>query len=172
MNVDELEEQPIPADTRCPECGGEPLPDRVTHNLSAIGYTHDDIQNVCADCGGEWTCGVPIGEFDRPEMEDDLWCDACDDSWVLIHRVAPKSTYIVLHTKCPNPDCNDFDRIRRKPDDSGVALVGYPQITGSTEGCKPYGWVDDGEDERANEDCPEPLCIEHGTGTLGCPLED
>lgn len=137
-------EQPIPEKTRCPECGGEPLPDRVTHNLSAIGYTHDDQQHVCGDCGHEWTNGVPIGEFDRPEMADDLFCSSCGDEWMLVHRVAPKSANVVLHLKCPN--CYHFDRIRRSKDtkNGDVALVGYPQISGETAGCDPYGY--DNED--------------------------
>lgn len=133
-------EQPIPVDSKCPECGGEPLPDRVVHNLSAIGYTHDDQKHVCEDCGSEWTNGVPIGEFDRPEMAADLRCDSCEDAWMLVHRVAPKSANVVLHLKCPK--CFHFERVRRTKDakNGDVALVGYPQISGETSGCDPYGY--------------------------------
>lgn len=170
---DDLEEQPVPDESRCPKCGGEPLADEVVHNLSAIGYQHDDIQQVCEDCGHQWANGRPIGEFDRPELAADLWCDSCDDGWMLVHRVARKSTHTVLHLKCP--ECYHFDRARRTPDDSGVALVGYPQITGATDGCQPYGYQDNGQDDgQTGQDdpiCGEPLCIEHGTGTIGCPLD-
>lgn len=138
--TEEIIEQPIPDTTRCPECGGEPLSDLVTHNLSALGYAHDDQQHVCEDCGHEWTNGVPVGEFDRPDMADDLYCSSCDDEWMFVHRVAPKSANVVLHLKCPN--CYHFDRVRRSKDtkNGGVALVGYPQITGETAGCDPYGY--------------------------------
>jgi DNA-directed RNA polymerase subunit RPC12/RpoP len=164
--TDDLEEQPVRDDSTCPKCGGESLPDLVVHNLSAIGYKHDDQRHVCAECGHEWYHGVPIGEFDRPEMADDLRCSDCGDEWMLVHRVAPKSAHVVLHLKCP--ECFNFDRVERALDDANgnVALVGYPQITGSTEGCDPYGYQDDDAEE-----CPEPLCIEHGNGTLGCPLD-
>lgn len=141
MSADNLDEQPIPEASTCPECGSDPLPDRVAHNLSAIGYTHDDIKNVCEN-GHTWTNGVPIGEFDRPEMAEDLWCDSCDEQHMLVHRVAPKSKNVVLHLKCPN--CRYFTRIKRSKDmrNGQVALVGYPQICGSTEGCDSYGYED------------------------------
>lgn len=138
MSTDDLKEQPIPSDSKCPECGSDPLSDRVAHNLSAIGYTHDDIENVCEN-GHTWTNGVPIGEFDR-EMADDLWCSSCDESLMLVHRVAPKSADVVLHLKCP--ECFYFTRVRRPLDKQhgDVALVGYRPNTGDTTGCKPYGY--------------------------------
>lgn len=168
-DTDDLAEQPVPAASRCPECGGEPLPDRVVHNLSAMGYKHDDIKQVCSECGHEWLNGCPIGEFDRPEYAADLWCDSCDETWMLVHRVAPKDRWVTLHLKCPN--CYAFDKARRSPDNRGIALVGYPQITGQTEGAQPYGYRIDNDTTESEQDCPEPLCIEHGHGTLGCPLE-
>lgn len=138
-----LQEQPRRENSTCPECGGESLPDRVAHNLSAIGYTHDDIENMCEN-GHTWTNGVPIGEFDRPEMANDLFCSSCEDEWMFVHRVAPKSTNVVLHLKCPN--CFHFTRVRRSKDtkNGDVALVGYPQITGETAGCDPYGYDNEG----------------------------
>lgn len=114
---------------------------QVAHNLSAIGYTHDDQNLICEDCGHTWTCGVPIGEFDREDMAADLWCDSCDDEWAFVHRVQLTSGgTFTLHLKCPN--CKTFEKVERNPDDSGVALVGYPQITGSTDDASAYGYED------------------------------
>lgn len=143
MSVDEIEEQPERSESMCPECG-EP-PDEVQSRLSNLGYLHDDQTNECKN-GHKWTNGIPIGKFDRPDLAEDLWCDSCNDSWVLIHRVRIGPTSfpdadIVLDTKCPNDDCNTFDQIPREVDEKhSVALVGYPQITGKTEGCDPYGY--------------------------------
>lgn len=134
----DLEPQPAPDDARCPKCGGEPSD--VSHRLFAIGYLHDDQTMVCVECGHQWTCGVPIGEFDRPEMAEELECGACD-RYKLVHRVEPHDVYdgaYLLHLKCP--DCKDFHTVRREPDEKGCILVGYPQITGQTEGAEPRGY--------------------------------
>lgn len=143
--VDDLEEQPDRPDSKCPECGGDPIPDSVTHHLENLGYAHDDIGNQCEECGHLWKCGVPIGDFDMPEMAADLRCDSCDKADMLVHRVVigPSSIQgdVVLHLKCPNPDCHYFDRIGRDTDKDGRALVGYPQITGATKDARPYGYV-------------------------------
>ena len=136
----ELEEQPLSDDSKCPECGGDPK-QTVEQQLSALGYLHSDQKHVCRECGHRWFRGVPIGEFDRPEMAAELWCDSCDDSHMLVHRVvaANKRTY-TLHLKCP--ECYNFDMCEREPDDEGRALVGHPQITGNTDGADPYGYTD------------------------------
>lgn len=149
----DLEEQPVPKESRCPECGGEPREDDVLHRLSALGYLHDDIGLVCRECKTEWTCGVPIGEFDRDDLADDLWCDSCEDTVMLVHRVEinPPLTAgnIGLHLKCPNPECRYFEIVGRESDDDGRALVGYDLLAGQTEGAEPYGYpeVTDADDE-------------------------
>lgn len=181
--VDGLEEQPERPDSKCPECGGEPLPDEVLHRLSNLGYTHDDHKYQCSECGYQWSCGVPIGDFDHPEMAEDLHCDSCGKADMLVHRVVLGTTSIqgdlTIHLKCPNPDCHYFTRIGRDTDKDGRALMGYQQITGATEDARPYGYVRDESGDISppdisadeSQECDEPLCIEHGNGTLGCPLE-
>ena len=132
-----LEEQPIPEDTSCPECGDDPTDDSlVEHKLSNMGYLHDDIQLSC-DNGHTWSCGVPIGEFDGG---DSLICDSCDESWMYVHRVQLSSgdEKILLHLKCPN--CKYFEEVEREPDGDGVALVGYPPITGDTVYADSFGY--------------------------------
>lgn len=137
----ELSEQPIPSETRCPACGSEPTHDSiVTHRLSASGYRHDDLRLECGECGSRWTCGIPIGQ--EMEYGDDLYCDACRDSPMLIHRVRVLGDHnLELHLKCPN--CYYFDTLERETDESGLALMGYPSITGSFEGADPYGYTED-----------------------------
>lgn len=133
----DLDEQPLPP-TKCPECGGEPS-DEIIHRLSAMGYSHDDQHVVCVDCGHRWTCGVPIGEFDRPEMAADLECSC--GHWRLVHRAQiTDAGNVALHLKCP--ECYHFEIVSRETDADGIALVGYPQISGQTEGCDPYGYPD------------------------------
>ena len=139
----DLAEQPTPETARCPKCGGEPN-DAVTHRLSNLGYSHDDQDLTCVDCGHQWTAGVPIGEFDRDDMAADLWCESCDDEWMLVHRVEfapsgmPRAPETALHLKCPN--CYNWERVAREADGEHIALVGYPQITGTTENSTPYGY--------------------------------
>lgn len=70
----ELEEQGVP-DANCPECGGEPEYD-PRHQLSAVGYLHDDIQQTCSECGNEWVHGHPVG-INESELAEKLRCDAC-----------------------------------------------------------------------------------------------
>lgn len=135
----DLTEQPIPSETNCPNCGSSPTHESiVAHRLEATGYQHDDIRLECGDCGSRWTCGVPIGK--ELEYGDDLWCDACDDSVMFVHRVRIRSggDEVSVHMKCPN--CYYFDTVLRETDDGGVALMGYPDITGSFEGADPYGY--------------------------------
>lgn len=143
--VETLEEQPKRLDSKCPECGGEPLADEVVHRLDDLGYMHDDQKHVCEDCGHNWQCGVPIGDFDKPELAKDLHCDSCGKADMLVHRVVTGTTSIqadlTIHLKCPNPDCHHFDRIGRDTDKDGRALMGYPQITGATKDARPYGYV-------------------------------
>lgn len=143
----DLAEQPVPEETRCPDCGGEPLDEEVLHRLSTLGYAHDDLGLVCEDCGNRWTCGVPIGEFDRPAMAGELRCDSCEAHTMLIHRVErnPRGVPgdIGLHLKCPNPECRYFTIVGRESDGDGIALTGYAELAGQTEGADPYGWTDD-----------------------------
>lgn len=141
----DLEEQPVPERSRCPDCGGEPREDDVLHRLSSLGYMHDDIGLVCSECGNQWTCGVPIGDFERAEIAGEMRCDSCENSTMLVHRVDTRGLNapgdIDLHLKCPAPDCNYFTIVGRDTDDDGRALVGYDLITGSVDGAEPYGWI-------------------------------
>jgi len=145
----DLPTQPRPTDSHCPDCGEEPTDESITkRNLSELGYTHEDVHLECRACATEWTCGIPIGEFDRPELAAELRCDSCDSEWGLVHRVAPHGSWVRLHLKCPGQDCVNFWRVKRTTGPEGRALVGYPQITGQTEGCEPYGYpADEGEDD-------------------------
>ena len=60
---------------------------------------------------------------------------------MLVHRVEVLSTdRIKLHLKCPNADCHTFTMCKRDPDEHGVVLLGYPQITGDTTAASPYGY--------------------------------
>jgi rubredoxin len=165
-----LSEQRIPSNTTCPYCGAEPTGDsKVKHQLSAVGYLHDDIHLECSECDEKWACGVPIGQVDDGYNED-LYCDSCTDRYMQIHRLqvdfkgmaerlrqieeesgvasinhmerdelAEKiNPLLTIHLKCPN--CYYFKKISRTFDDRGVALMGFPEITGSREGASEYGW--------------------------------
>lgn len=155
----ELAEQPIPdVDVFCPRCGGEPqqTPDelRVQHRLSAMGYKHDDQTFTCSECEHDWTHGVPVGEYDLQDA-DDLRCHSCrhdpevdETPWYFVHRVklqrAPSAAnrgQFTLHLKCPR--CYLFASTTRETDRKGVALVGYPPITGEIkeDETPAYGWV-------------------------------
>lgn len=147
MAADTLEERPAPSETRCPECGAPPTEESTRDkNLSDLGYLHQDVRLRCSgdDCDERWVAGMPIGEFDRDDLADDLRCDACDsDRPMLVHRVRMRGVGghdIGLDLKCPNPECYRFEQVGRDLDDESVALVGYPSITGQTEGADPYGW--------------------------------
>lgn len=146
----ELTEQSVPeVPVFCPECGGEPVKTaeelRVEHRLGAMGYLHDDQVFECSDCAHEWTHGVPQGAF---EGGGDLRCHSCrhdpgleGDQFYRVHRVvSEQGDQVLLHLKCPR--CYLFSKTKREQDNGGVALVGYPDITGSTEGADPYGWQD------------------------------
>lgn len=153
--ADELTEQAVPdVPVFCPECGGQPAQDldelRVQHNLSAMGYLHDDQMLECGDCENAWTHGVPIGTYGA----DDLECDSCrhdpnldEPQYYRVHRVVPSrqatpgsAGRITLHLKCPR--CYLFKKVERQMDNRGVALVGFPEITGSMDGADPYGWAE------------------------------
>ena len=145
MAAGELEEQPAPAESRCPDCGAPPTEaSRREKTLSDLGYLHQDVRFTCSnmECGREWSCGQPIGEFDRPVLAADLECDSCGDR-MLVHRVRMRGVAgadITLDLKCQNPRCHYFAQAGRDLDENGVALVGHPAITGQTEGADPYGW--------------------------------
>lgn len=131
-----MDEQPAP-ETRCPECGAAPAPD-PEHRLAALGYLHDDVVFECsaADCDTEWTHGVPVGDYDGP-LADDVACAVCESSG-LVHRVEPADKSARLHFKCP--ECYHFWTVDRETGPGGKILVGYPQLTGSTDGAKPEGY--------------------------------
>lgn len=145
----ELSEQPVPdVPIFCPECGGEPVRSadeiQVQHRLSAMGYLHDDQDPECSECGHSWTHGVPVGQFEGGE---DLLCDSCQHDpslkrpvYYRVHRVEwQQGDRVLLHLKCPR--CYLFTTVERERDNRGVALVGYPDITGSTDGADEYGWT-------------------------------
>lgn len=134
MSDDELEEQPAPEAT-CPECGGEPEYDPI-HNLSAVGYTHDDVQYTCEDCENTWVHGVPIGDHDT-ELAENLFCDACEQRYAYVHRVEFADDEhgvraLRLHLKCPN--CYHFWKWERDVESGQrTVLIGHPATTGSIE---------------------------------------
>jgi len=136
-----MQEQEPPRKSKCPLCDGEPTDESLTdHSLSALGYLHDDAELVCSECGNHWTVGRPIGEF---EGGQDLWCSSCDDAWMRVHRIREVENNpdgkLRLHLKCPN--CYQFKSVARTPDEEGIALVGYPDITGSIdESAENYGY--------------------------------
>lgn len=136
--IDHLPE--IPSESNCPSCGSEPTDDSIVERrLSDMGYLHEDIALECSECKESWWLGVPRGDYEDGE---DLWCESCEDTWMLVHRVDPIAggdDEIELHLKCPNPECHHFKRVLREGDGRRV-LVGYPMITGSTEEAKPYGY--------------------------------
>lgn len=140
---DRLGPEPAPEDVGCPGCGARPTAESIAqHRLSANGYLHDDVQYECSECDRSWVHGIPIGEGGA----DDLWCMVCDNAWKFIHRVDVSRSgkdSVLLHVKCPN--CYHFDKITRRPGRNGVALVGYPPITGATDTAQDYGYPD-GED--------------------------
>lgn len=143
-----MDRQSVPSDVSCPACGADPKPD-PSHRLSAIGYTHDDIEFDCANaaCGHTWASGVPIGEAHGP-LAEELFCDACEKRYGLIHRVKllpvrgdHDRTPLELDLKCPNTNCYHFWTVTRQTDTDGVCLIGHPQITGSLDGAATtYGY--------------------------------
>lgn len=140
-HTENLQKQKTPEDSMCPYCGGDPTGEsEVKHRLSAMGYKHDDVELKCSDCGETWPCGVPIGSYDGKRAAE-LFCDSCQDRYMLTHRVEPNwkkadeqgsdGWEVLVHLKCPN--CYYFKRIRRSCGNRGVALMGYPQITGEID---------------------------------------
>lgn len=112
VHPDELDPVEVPSASKCPYCGGEPdYQSSASHHLSALDYLHDDVMLKCEDCRRKWACGVPIG---GPPAESfaDLWCDSCDNGFMLVHRVEVSGVDIDeddnrvgavgLHLKCPN----------------------------------------------------------------------
>lgn len=137
-----MKERPIPKDSKCPKCGGDPIPEEVTMRLSSMGYHHNDQKQVCEECGNQWKNGIPIGSPDPDEMGGDLWCTSCDSGYMFVHRVKP-GAITTLHLKCPNEDCYHFKKVDREPDSTGLTLVGYPNITGNMDGARPSGYRSD-----------------------------
>lgn len=147
--VADLSPADVPSESSCPTCGADPTDESVLeHRLSDMGYTHDDVRLECAnpDCENDgWTLGVPIGEFDGGS---DLWCASCDETQYLVHRIhvvtgEEGEDKLRVHLKCPNCYHFPLPPPERELDDMGVSLIGYPQITGATEGARPDGYVDD-----------------------------
>lgn len=150
----ELTEQTLPEDVPifCPECGAPPEDNQaqMQHQLSAMGYLHDDQSAQCAECGHRWTHGVPVGGGTTGQ---DLRCRMCrhdpdlgHDQFYRVHRVVFSRQAspggpgrVTLHLKCPR--CYHFLKVEREQDQKGVALVGYPDITGEVEGADEYGWT-------------------------------
>lgn len=135
----EFERQtPDLSDVSCPECDGELTEESIVkHELSKQGYVHDDVELECKECDHTFALGMPIGVFSEGE---DLRCDACNDYWMMVHRVQPftgnkeetvTEGKVVLHLKCPN--CFYFKKIERMQGEQGVALTGYPVITGAVK---------------------------------------
>lgn len=134
-----MKEVPVPTESRCPYCGGEPH-DSPEHRLSALGYLHDDVKMTCTDCSKQWFCGVPIGDPDE-ELWRDLWCPSCDSCFMQTKNVeVPDNGVVKLHMKCPNEECYYFTKISRTLDKNGRALIGYPSVTGNTRDAEPFGW--------------------------------
>lgn len=160
-----LTEVDPPENSYCPECGAPPTADSVvSHRLSNLGYLHDDVKFKCAN-GHSWVTGVPIG---KSSLNIDLDCPSCNRersgwlwrarSWLinklggitenrlLIHRVRydtdkrDKPVY-ELHLKCPN--CYFFETQLRQGDEGDTLLIGYPEITGETEGAQAYGYPEE-----------------------------
>lgn len=137
----EPEEQPIPDDACCPECGGGPI-DGASHNLSAIGYVHDDILLTCEDCSNQWLCGVPIGDSDYGE---DLRCSCGEVGYphkINLNNLLGQLGFdyrevdwndLELEINCKCENCNHFYEITRDPDENGTVLVGHPDLTGSMD---------------------------------------
>lgn len=131
----ELEEQEVPTDPKCPYCGGEPEYD-PKHQLSAIGYLHDDISYDCSECGENWVHGHPIGT-NESKLAENLHCDACEDSYARVHRIEFADDEhgvraLRLHLKCP--DCYHFWKWDRDVESGQrTVLVGHPATTGSIE---------------------------------------
>lgn len=130
-----MEKQPLPQNAACPNCGGEPEDD-PEHHLRALGYTHDDVQCTCSDCGRVWTNGVPIG--DVPERyEEDMRCDACYESrgehvygranWI---RWQADEERFAIALKCPS--CNYVWSVIRDATNGG-AMMGDPLIAGDLD---------------------------------------
>lgn len=137
--MEELSEQPLPEQATCPRCGARATEESVVrHRLSSLGYAHDDQHLECVECGEGWVLGVPIGE-DTSGYGDDLRC-SCGE-WVHVHRVRVKESAVVLDTKCRR--CKNWKQVGRETDADGLALVGYPFLTGDRSGATPYGYPDD-----------------------------
>lgn len=162
-----MDEQPIPPSARCPECGGEPA--RASHNLSALGYVHDDRQCVCSECGERWTLGIPEGEASQYFWKDltcdscsyveptsfvgrvkhdihkrlDIDCDCISATFARVHRVKtnPEKGIVGLTLKCP--ECYYVWSVSRVQGETGQAIVGWPMTTGKMgDG---HGWTVDGK---------------------------
>lgn len=137
-----LEEQPRPSESKCPECGEEPTDDSIVeHRLSALAYTHDDQILECEKCSNQWTLGVPIGEPEE-KKESELWCDSCEKRFMRVHFIDVNPSIdedVKLHLKCPNVECRYYKWFGRDTDRRGVIHTRYPDISGSEDGADPYG---------------------------------
>lgn len=160
-------EQPIPPSARCPECGGEPS--RASHNLSALGYIHDDRQCVCSECGERWTLGIPVGRASQ-YMWRDLTCNSCSyveptslvrrikhsihrrldtdceclsPTFGRVHRITQNSDKNVVGLTLKCPECYYVWSVSRVQGETGQAIAGWPMTTGEIgDG---HGWTIDGK---------------------------
>lgn len=132
-----MDEQPIPEESSCPNCGGDPA-NVIEHRLQALGYKHDDIHLRCEDCGKKWTAGVPIG---TPDSED-LRCDACMESdgvevygranWI---RHEDDKGQFSITVKCPR--CFYVWSVSRDAT-NGATMVHDPVVAGDDEAENPF----------------------------------
>lgn len=135
----ELEEQPVPSEARCPNCGGEPEPN-PRHNLRALGYLHDDIMLRCEDCHLRWCAGRPIGDVPE-EHQKEYHCDSCGQAygrpnWITIR---PHEGNASVTLKCPV--CNYVWSVGRDLNQVGDSqtvafFFGDPIISGEMDGVK------------------------------------
>lgn len=102
-----------------------------------VKHRHDDKIRLHLKCDHHHP-------FDCPECEDTIQADGV--------QVTKDRSFLCPHCEgeLDRPDipyCFYFNRAIREPDPNGVALVGFPAITGQLEGAQPYGWSEDEEDE-------------------------
>lgn len=117
----------------CPECGHESEP--VSSNLSALGYTAEDVTHQCTVCDYHWVRGVPRGEFDHAIVEETR-CPSCDE-FGYAYQFHDGVDGLAIRFKCPG--CYHV-WIREREFVNGGITLGYPFLLGATDGTKPWGY--------------------------------
>lgn len=79
----------------------------------------------CPECDGE----IPVDGV-RTTGDMSFRCPLCEDEL----------------ERSEIPYCFYFNKALRKTDHNGVALIGFPTITGQTEGARPYGWSEEDDE--------------------------